>query len=169
MLLVSRSYHLNRPLLLGVLLALACAFQCSSITLLSRPTFTPATNAPLAGSLRLTTDVPSRLSITVTNAQESWTRNFYDYSTNHAVPVLGCKPGRTNTILVTAYAQNRNQAVVSQPVSFITGPLPSDFPTNVVFKSVPEKMEPGYTLFRTQNQNDGKAYLGIVDSAGNVV
>jgi hypothetical protein len=50
-----------------------------AVTILSGPTFTPAANAPLAGVLRLTTDVASRVSVLVSDGTNLWERDFYDF------------------------------------------------------------------------------------------
>jgi len=140
-----------------------------AITISSGPTFIPATNAPLAGVLQLTTDVDSRVSIHVTDGTNTWTRDFYDFSTTHAETLLGFKPGRTNQIAVTCYDQYRNVSA-TQPVNFVTAPLPADFPTSVVLTNQPGRMEPGYTLFILQHNNTQTgAYIVIMDQNGQVV
>jgi hypothetical protein len=63
---------------------LAVPFLARGITVLTGPTFTPATAAPLAGLLQLTTDVNSRISIMVNDGTTNWTRDFYNFSTNHS-------------------------------------------------------------------------------------
>ena len=79
-----------------------------AVTILSGPSFTPATNAPLAGLLQLTTDVDSRISVLVSDGTGIWEKDFYDYATNHSVTLLGFKPGQTNLIQVTVYDKERN-------------------------------------------------------------
>jgi hypothetical protein len=140
-----------------------------ALTILSGPSFTPATNAPLAGLLQLSTDVDSRVSVTAIDGANTWTRGFHDYGTTHSVPLLGFKAGRTNTITVTVYDKVRNAVTASQPLSFITPPLPGDFPTSVLLTNEPQKMEPGYTLFRIANRKSRNAYITIVDNSGEVV
>ena len=160
----------RRLMPLSLIAALAgVPIRSQALTILSAPNFTKATNAPLAGMLRLTTDVAARVSVSVSDGHGSWERHFHAYGTTHAVPLLGFKPNRTNEITVTVHDKDRNEFTASRPVIFITGPLPGDFPKRVLFKSAPEKMEPGYTLFRIQNQNTFRAYVGIVDSVGEVV
>jgi hypothetical protein len=149
---------------------LASLIPAHALTILSGPTFTAAgANAPLAGTLQLTTDVPSRISISVYDGTNTWSRKFYDYSTVHSLPLLGFKPQRSNSITVTVLDKDGNQAVAPQPLTFITAPLPGDFPKIVLLESKPDKMEPGYTLFRGQNNNNSKGYLTIVDSSAEVV
>ena len=138
------------------------------VRILSGPTFTMATNAPLAGLLKLTTDANSRVSVSVKDGTNTWQRDFYDYGTTHSIPLLGFKPGRTNTITATAYDPYRNTATAA-PFNFITSALPTNFPKLVTLVSIPAKMEPGYTLFRVINSAYGTDYLTIVNSSGEVV
>ena len=138
------------------------------VRILSGPTFTMATNAPLAGLLKLTTDANSRVSVSVKDGTNTWQRDFYDYGTIHSIPLLGFKPGRTNTITTTVYDPSRNTAAAA-PFNFITSSLPTNFPKLVTLVSIPAKMEPGYTLFRVVNSGYGTDYLTIVNSSGEVV
>src|SRR6266446_1386995 len=112
------------------------------LTILSGPSFTPATNAPLAGTLQVTTDVPSRVTVSMSDGTNSWDRRFYDYSTTHSVPVLGFRPNRTNEIMVEVSDRFDNQMSAASPLTFVTAPLPNDFPTIVLLHSNPYKMEP---------------------------
>jgi hypothetical protein len=140
-----------------------------AITLLSGPSFVPATNAPLAGLLQLTTDVDSRVCVSVDDGTSSWARNFYDFSRNHSVVLAGFKPGRTNQILVTVHDQAQNTCTATQALTFVTARLPVDFPHSVVLQIDPGKMEPGYTLFIVQNRTARKAYITAMDNSGEVV
>src|SRR5205809_4726537 len=108
--------------------ALQLSFRCSAVSILSGPTFTKSTNAPLAGTLRLTTDVPARVSVSISDGDEPWTRDFHNYGTNLAVPLYGFKAGRSNSISVTVRDINGNSAAGSTPVAFVTDPLPADVP-----------------------------------------
>jgi arylsulfate sulfotransferase len=156
-----------------VTLALVCCglgrLQAHALMITSPPSFTVASNAPLAGLLQVSTDVPSRVSVSVSDGTAAWSRDFYDYGTVHSQTLLGFKVNRTNEITVTVHDRYRNTATAAQPVVFITAPLPSDFPPLTLLLSQPKKMEPGYTLFRPVNMNSGYAYLTLVDSSGEVV
>jgi hypothetical protein len=145
------------------------SISAPALTISSGPAFTIATNAPLAGTLELTTDETTRVSVSVSDGQGSWQRNFYDFGTTHSVPLFGFKPGRTNEIMVTVYDRLRNQVTAAQPLVFITDPLPADFPIITLLQGDPAKMEPGYTLFRLDVNNNSYWYVTIVDSSGEVV
>src|SRR5438105_3868301 len=111
--------------------SLIAAIFCGSVssnalTILSGPSFANATNAPLAGLLKVRTDDDSRVSVSVDDGTESWERNFYDYGASHSIPLLGFKAGRTNTITVTVHDRYRNAVTAPQPLTFVTGPLPGN-------------------------------------------
>jgi arylsulfate sulfotransferase len=166
----SSSAFLSHARVFSLTLALLGVSFCSqAVTILSGPSFTKATNAPLAGLLQLTTREDTRVSVTVDDGTDVWERRFYDYSTVHSVPLYGFKPGRTNEILVTAYDRQRNQVTAPQPVVFVTGPLPANFPIINLLHSEPDRMEPGYTLFNILMKNGAYWYMTIVNSAGEVV
>lgn len=141
-----------------------------AVSILAGPSFTPATNAPLAGLLQLTTDVDSRIGVLVSNGTDLWERDFYDYATNHSLPLLGFKPGQTNEIQVTVYDKDRNACTASGLLTFVTAPLPTNFPTINVLTSEPDLMEPGYLLFMIVNRKvPNVGYLTFMDNSGGVV
>lgn len=153
-------------ILSGVLFATRSSL---GLTLASGPTFTQATNAPLAGVLHLATDVETRITVSISDGVGSWTRCFHDFGLTHSVPLAGFKPGRTNQIVVTVFDQAQNSQTASQPLVFVTPALPADFPHSTVLHSEPAKMEPGYTLFIVQNRTAKAAYITIMDNLGEVV
>jgi hypothetical protein len=154
------------PCLIGTLLSVSN--RSHAITLLSGPTFTPATNAPLAGTLALTTDVNSRVSVLVNDGTSTWERDFFDFATTHAETLLGFMPGRTNQISITVYDMQRNTFTAAQSLTFVTAPLPATFPHSTVLISDPGRMEPGYTMFIVHIGATSQ-YMTIMDQAGNVV
>jgi arylsulfate sulfotransferase len=165
-----RSVFLKR-LMLFWLVAGVPAYRNSSeaVTIVSPPSVTQAAKASLAATLGVNTDVPSRVSVSVTDGVESWDRNFFDYGTNHIVPLFGFKAGRTNEITVQVRDRFQNEFTAPTPLTFVTAPLPTNFPVFTVLASKPELMEPGYTLFRVDVHNNTYAYVVIVDNSGEVV
>ncbi len=153
----------------AILSVLVFSPRCPAVTIVSGPTFTPATNAPLAGLLQLTTDVDSRVSVLVSDGTNLWERDFYDFATTHSVPLLGFEAGRTNLIQVTVYDKYRTPCTASQLLTFVTGHLPTNFPPSVVLTCQPDQMEPGYTFFMIRNLNANLGYIVIMDNSGNVV
>jgi len=167
---LSRKPFLHIAMVFSLTVAvLGFSFCSHALTILSGLSFTQATNAPLAGTLQLTTDAASRVSVSVKDGYGSWQRNFYDFSTTHSEPLFGFKPARTNTITVTVVDRYRNQFTAPQPLQFITGPLPTNFPNLHLLHSEPARMEPGYTLFRVELNGNANGYAIIVNSAGEVL
>ena len=140
-----------------------------ALSITSGPIFTPSTNAPLAGALELTTDESSRVSVTASDGTEMWERSFYEYSTSHSIPLAGFKTDRTYQITVTVHSPSGETSTAPNPVEFTTPPLPADFPTFNLLKSVPEKMEPGYTIFVPQQNNGAINYITIINENAEVV
>lgn len=141
----------------------------NAVTIVSGPSFVPSVKAPLAGVLTVSTDIGSRVSVSVNDGTNSWEKDFYDFSTSHSMTLLGFKPGRTNQISVTVYDKYRNACSAPQTLTFVTPPLPIDISHSVVRKSEPDLMEPGYMLFLMQLVGTTSHYIMIVNSAGEVV
>ncbi|HVM49126.1 MAG TPA: aryl-sulfate sulfotransferase [Candidatus Acidoferrum sp.] len=161
---------MHKAILFLLVLGLAGASRSArAVTILSGPSLTANTNAPLAALLQLTTDVPARITVSVSDGTNAWQRRFYNYGTTHAETLLGFKPASTNTITVTVYDRYRNQATAPQPLQFVASPLPTNFPTINLLQSQPDKMEPGYTLFNVIVHKSTYWYVTIVDSSGQVV
>ena len=156
---------------LSLLISLITTFSgnCNAITILSGPTFTPSANAPLAGALKLTTDVPSRVSVQVSYGTNVWQRNFYSYSTIHSNALMGFTPASTNSILVTVYDEQQNASTASQPLKFVTAALPQFFPVYTILTNNPGAMEPGYFFFAIRNDTASQAFIAAMDNNGNVV
>src|SRR5690349_21475402 len=83
-----QSHRGNRRRIQTLALAFASfsviSFKAGAVTITSGPTFTPASNAPLAGILQVRTDVPTRLSISVWDGTNTWQRSFVDYTNNRS-------------------------------------------------------------------------------------
>ncbi len=153
-------------------LTLACLFlahHATALTILSGPSFTQAVKAPLAGTLTLTTDVETRVSVLVSDGVDNWQKDFYDFTTNHSLTLFGFKANRTNQLLITIYDKNRNSYTADELLTFVSPPLPAGFATRTIFKSQPDRMEPGYTLFIIQRVATTSHYVTIVDANGDVV
>ncbi len=148
---------------------LAISPRSHAVTILSGPSFTPATQAPLAGVLHVSTDVDTRVSVLVSDGVNYWEKDFYDYATTHSLTMAGFEADRTNLMLVTVYDKNRQSYAAPGLLTFVTAPLPSTFPKTTVLTSEPDKMEPGYTLFMVQVRNYAKNYITLVDNSGQVV
>jgi arylsulfate sulfotransferase len=153
----------------AVLVVMATVSNSKAVKTVAVPYFAPASNAPLAGVLTVTTDVNSLVEVSVNDGIGTWERDFFDYGTNHTETVLGFKAGRTNQITVTVRDQYRNSYTVPGTLTFLTGPLPADMAPMTVLTDNVELMEPGYTLFRESYGATTVAYTVIVDNTGQVV
>src|SRR5689334_20717873 len=112
-----RSFY---PVRIVVLFIAALALHAHGLAILSGPTFTPATNAPLAGVLQIDTDANSTIGVVVNDGTNTWERDFDDLGTTHSEILLGFKPGRTNSISVIVYDQDGDIATSAEPVLFVT-------------------------------------------------
>ena len=143
-------------------------FSAYAVEVVSGPTLTmnPNGNTPLAGVVELETDEPVLVQLTLTDGADVRTVSFPDAAQRHYLPVLGLKPGRTTTVDVTLVPGGLAGTVLAT-----TPALPADFPLLVTHVSVPQAMEPGYTLLDqfSRGTDPRPRYAIIVDSAGEVV
>jgi hypothetical protein len=165
----SKSSGFLRVVKLAAVMAMFAAPPSRALTVLFPPSFTASVIAPLAATLALTTDIPSQVSVSVTDGNGTWARNFYDYGTNHSEILLGFRPNQTNLITITVRDEYRNTFTYPQALSFISSPLPTNMPTFTLVTNIPALMEPGYTLFRVSDQTTGAAWVTIVDSSGEIL
>jgi len=162
-------------------LAAALLAGCGDTT---APTFTippvvqqnPNPAVPMAAIVSAVTDEPSELVIEVSEGENSWTVPATgEFSTQPSAAVIGFRAGRKHEILVSARDQAGNITVAPVALEFDVAALPEDFPPIKVVKSVPERMEPGVTLFAVMKWPDGgaeDATYGLavaVDDQGEVV
>ena len=78
----------------------------------------------------------------------------YSRNTHFEIPIIGLYAGRENIVRL-----NNQQGDIVQ-LSIRTDPLPVDFQTYTLDTSIPEKMEPGFTLFIACFEN---SYTAILD------
>ena len=158
------------PLLLTLMIATAA--RPSSADVLTGPVLTMNPNGvtPLAGVVTLTTDVPSRVSLSISDGTETWGVDFPDLGVTHSVPVLGLKPSSSYTIEVTVTDHTGSREKLSPALQTLTGPLPADFPKVSTYWSEPSRMEPGFILLdKTRRPFEGKTeYAMILDLEGQV-
>jgi arylsulfate sulfotransferase len=157
-------------LLLNLMLAIAA--RSSAADVLTGPVLAMNPNGvtPLAGVVTLTTDVPSRVSLAISDGTESWGVEFPELRLDHSVPVLGLKPSSAYTIEVTVTDHAGNRRKLSPALHTATAPLPADFPKISTYWSQPSRMEPGYILLdKTRRPFEGKTeYAMILDLEGQV-
>ncbi len=136
----------------------------------------PNPAVPLAAVMRVTTDVPTKLTLNVSHGEESWsvTPNA-DIKLSHEVPVLGLKSDRVYSI-VAVLEDMDGRSVETSAQEFQTPPLPDTFPTPVVTAFDTSRMEPGVTLFNINGrwEANGNATLQnlpavVVDDQGEFI
>lgn len=147
----------------------------------SGPTVVFSENAPLAAVLTLTSDEPTEVTVDVsnnsveTNSVSNTTRDFSvpgsGFATEHAITLLGFRPGESYSIRVTLRDVEDNETVLDS-IIVNTAPLPEGFPPIQVMTSVPELMEPGVTIFPVRafgpNPEFGSVFVAV-DETGEVV
>ena len=132
----------------------------------------PNLTTPLAGVLHVATDIPTKVMLQINNKEKDWTIEFDEYLTEHKLTVLGFHPGGTYEVKIHIISRDGQRSTFNRPLQVVTDPLPDGFPTIVVNKSEPDKMEPGYTLFDVIPEGSNSefgALIVIVDDTGNVV
>ena len=86
----------------------------------------------------------------------------------HNIPIFGMKAGRTYEARIAAHVAG-SRSDWTEVLSWDTPPLPDDFPPLQVLVSIPEAMEPGFTLFDIRPAGGDSRMLVIVDEIGDVV
>lgn len=165
----------DRTVRLAVIAVLALSLMPTSswaVEVVAGPTLTmdPGGVTPLAGLITLRTDVPSRVTLSVTDGVERWGVDFPGLRTDHSLPLLGLKPADTYTVEVILTDASGARRVLAPGLVATTPALPADFPRLTVYHSEPSRMEPGFTLldkFRRVGTTGGQ-YSMVVDHKGDV-
>jgi len=127
----------------------------------------------LCAILELGTDDVSTITLRIEGAGKTRVITFADAGTEFTLPVLGLRAESDFSITVTATNGSGVDAVAG-PVEYTTGPLPEDvFPPMETLVSVPEKMQPGVTVYSTMvlwfPLTFVKGLIVGVDEAGEVI
>jgi len=130
----------------------------------------PNPGTPLVGVLDLKTDEPTRVLLEINYGNGDWIINFDELNTDHSLPVFGFRPAQTHKIKVSVIDESGNKTIFEDLLEATTEPLPGDFPPISVW-SVPEEMEPGFTIFTITGigPNSGIGFIVIVNEFGEVV
>lgn len=91
---------------------------------------------------------------------------FMDDGTDHAIPIVGLFPGRTNAVLLTLFTHHGKPE--SYELYIDTDPLPAFFPEVEVSVADPDRMEPGMNLstLTVRTPQGGQMYPIISDHNG---
>lgn len=130
----------------------------------------PNPDVPLVASISVATSVPTSVEIALSDGNDhSFTVDSRAPAESHDIPILGLKAGRTYDVQVAAAHVSGSRAEWSDSLSLTTPPLPDNFPPIEVRQSIPEAMEPGFTMFSAREGGSGDHFVVIVDDAGDVV
>ncbi len=161
---------------LAAFLLIACG-DTTPPSFISPPSLKPNPNpaVPLAAIVSAVTDEPAELVIEISDGANEWAVPASgERAIEHERAVIGFRPGRKHRLFVSARDQDGNTTPGRHVLKFETAPLPGDFPPIETTVSVPERMEPGVTLFSpgkwpTGGRADDRYGLVLaVDAAGEV-
>ena len=134
----------------------------------------PSDRVPLAAEVTFSTSRPTTVTLEFDDGERRWVADVGDAATtDHVVPILGMRPGRTHVVRVVV-TDEHGATSTSEPFQVTTDRLPDDFPPIDVRVSMPDRMEPGITLlepvYRSEDDSERDDHLLIVvDAAGEVV
>ncbi len=141
----------------------------AQVGLTSTPTVTMSPEAPLAGVLNFSTDLPASVSLSVRGGGEAWMVSSNGLTTQHAIPLLGLTPNSQYTVdHLTLTTAGGAATTVGNSLNVATAPLPANFPLLDLKTSMPQQMEPGLVLIPSRNQNRSAEYTFALDPQGQV-
>lgn len=105
----------------------------------------PSGNTPLAALLTFSTDQPATVHLTLDDGENTTEASFAEARTDHSIPVLGMRPGRTTTVTVSLKSES-NKSQDLEPIDITTPPLPEGFPAIEVRVNRQARRQPGITL-----------------------
>ena len=113
----------------------------------------------------MSTPVATTASVNV-EGSESWSVDFDDAATDHELPLVGFKADQHYDVSVLLTAEDGETFTTRDPLNVDTPSLPDGFPEILLVTSMPERMQPGHTLFTTRMSGN---YQLIVDERGEVI
>ncbi|MDX1642531.1 MAG: aryl-sulfate sulfotransferase [Balneolaceae bacterium] len=155
-----------------IVLIILCCFQQLSCSSELEPQFleppsivpNPQENVPLAAILKLQVNKPVEVVLRVSDSLD--TRNInYGYKTEKKLelPVIGLRPGTAYRFEVQIKDKANNSLTLDEELSFSTPSLPrnaSMFPRISVNNSLPNKVEPGFTLLNPRRRLPRESQIG---------
>jgi len=130
----------------------------------------PNPNVPLVAIVTVVTDPPTSIEIVLWDgAGHTFMVESSESASSHNIPILGLKADRTYEVQITAIHISGSRSDWAEVLTLDTPPLPDSFPLIQVRKSIPNAMEPGFTLFSARHAEFGSHFVVIVDEIGDVV
>jgi hypothetical protein len=148
----------------GVLAAIGLScLSARGVEITSSPLIeSPSSAGLLSRVLHVATDVPTRPSLRVLGPGEGWTLESDVLRTEHAIPLMGFTFDRDYTIDSLQFTDATGNTVqLGDPLMVSTAPAPNNVTGVHVRTSVPERMEPGLTLFGTGAHTLGLDAQGV--------
>lgn len=134
----------------------------------------PNARVPLVAIVEFRTAVDCNAVLAISGATRSWQQQLPGMATRfHRAAIVGLVPNCDHQIVVTVQSIN-GDSQSSQPLSFATPQLPSDFPPIRTTLSNSVRMEPGITMFAVNHWKNNVSlvdygYLIAIDTSGQVV
>lgn len=161
------------PVALAILsstLLLGCGSDLTPPAFVGSPAVVQSSTAPLARSIRLSTNVPTRIKTTlISSSGHSFSIEFPDFATAHDLVLLGLRPDSAYQLSVLATTPQGLETNWNALDPIVTDPLPDEFPTISLLHAEPAKMGSLYTLLDARRRDRSFGAVVILDDAANVV
>jgi arylsulfate sulfotransferase len=128
----------------------------------------------LCAWIQVQSTVETKAVAEIVDGLRRWQVSSSQVGYEHLIPVLGLYANQKNLMRVRLTSVKDGFTETSQPIEFITAPLPESFPPLQVLHIDPENMEPGMTLFSVNLWQENVSmldygYLIALDELGGVV
>lgn len=125
---------------------------------------------PLTALVTVETTVPTRIDLEYSDGVRSWVvaADPIFARTHPAVPIWGLRAGVEHTIRITATDEQGRSIDAPEVLRWTPPPLPADFPPIQVTKTLPGRMEPGWTMMNLVSPGRGDRMV-LLDAEGHVV
>ncbi|MEZ6134067.1 MAG: aryl-sulfate sulfotransferase [Pirellulaceae bacterium] len=135
----------------------------------------PIARAPLAAIIEFESYTEIDAVLEISDGERTWTQRCAERPQRlHRVAVLGMRPNRKHSIFVRATRPDGTQGMTSRELTFLTPPLPADFPPLESHVETADPQRSGITMFAVNLWRDDAnildyGYIVGLDSAGEVV
>lgn len=145
----------------------------AEVTLVEEPKFVLDRygRTPLAGEIEVSTGAPTYATLHIQGGGVHRAIQSPNAENNHHMPVLGLYPETDYSIFIELDPAGSGGGLTTEPITFRTPELPSDFPEIELLVAKPHLMEPGYLVLGRFGRAPGESvgYSIILDQAGRVV